>query len=127
LPTPFREHLAVALAAASLTACRAQVAEPLSGVGSAPIPNSSTSVVEVVPNLDSAVLRVPPVSGARDYRAYALPSGPSASEDAQGRVQVNGTVVFCGGLRQRSLPITSEEAVPLIEVTGLDGPTELAV
>src|SRR5690348_2498945 len=54
----------------------------------------------VVPNIDSAVLRVEAVEGARDYRAYAMVDGVEVSIDGDGREQVNGATIFCAGQRQ---------------------------
>src|ERR1700687_3734559 len=56
--------------------------------------------VAVTPNLDSAVLEIPRVPGAVDYRAFAFTAGASAAVNAGGGEQINGSVVYCAGFRQ---------------------------
>lgn len=82
----------------------------------------------VIPNLDSAVIRIEPVEGARDYRAYVMHEGVEVTVDGEGREHVTGATIFCAGLRQFRGPAAPEtEAVERIEVTDLHGPTTYVV
>src|SRR5687768_6039804 len=65
----------------------------------------------VVPNIDSAILRMMPVEGARDYRAYAMVDGVRVSVDGDGREQVDGATIYCAGQRQRGGPALSAPEV----------------
>ncbi len=83
--------------------------------------------VQVVPNRDSAVVVVPEVTGAADYRVFRLPAGAKVSTAGSGE-QVDGTVIHCAGYRQHNDKFTgTRELLRLIEVTGLNGPTDLVV
>jgi len=82
----------------------------------------------VVPNLDSAILRVDPVAGARDYRAYAMRDGVEVSLDGDGRETVTGATIYCAGLRQHGGPaLPTPEVSRQIEVTDLHGPTTFII
>lgn len=84
--------------------------------------------VRVIANRDSAVLVLPELSDARDYRAFLVPAGVSVEAGAAGNETVSGTVIHCAGFRQHNAP-----AAPLptllrqIEVTGLTGPSRVVV
>lgn len=83
--------------------------------------------ISVVPNRDSAVLIVPVVAGAIDYRAFRLPPGASVTT-VDGREVVTGTVIHCAGYRQHNDVFTgSRELLRMVEVTNLDGPTDVVV
>src|SRR5262249_53156598 len=53
--------------------------------------------VKVVVNHDSAVLVVPAVASARDYRAFRVPAGTRIDTGLFGDEDVIGTVVHCAG------------------------------
>ncbi len=85
------------------------------------------SGVQYVPNRDSALVVVPPVAGAQDYRVFRLPAGARVTTVGPGE-QVSGTVVHCAGFRQRNDAWSGvRELVPLVEVTDLTQPTVLVV
>ena len=82
----------------------------------------------VIPNLDSAVINIDPVAGAKDYRAYVMGDGVQVTTDADGKEVIQGATIYCAGLRQRAAPaLPVPEVVPQIEVTDLHGPTEYVV
>ncbi len=84
--------------------------------------------VRVAVRRDSAVVLVPEVAGARDYRVFRVPAGATVQADASGREQVNGTTLFCAGFRQHNLPAGAGlELLRQMEVTDLTGPTRLVV
>ncbi|MCC6811076.1 MAG: hypothetical protein IT381_26845 [Deltaproteobacteria bacterium] len=71
--------------------------------------------VTVVVDRDSAVLELPAVSGAKDYRAYRLAAGVSLDG-----TRVVGGDVHCAGYRQRNAEApASHELMRRLEVTGL--------
>lgn len=84
--------------------------------------------VTVTSNLDSAVLEIPRIPGARDYRAFVFSNGAVSHVDSAGGQQIDGAVIYCAGLRQHSAP-ASPDAEPMqkIEVTDLHGPTTFVV
>jgi hypothetical protein len=83
--------------------------------------------VLVVPNRDSAVLVLPEVANARDYRVFRVPSGAGVRE-LNGGEQVDGTTVHCAGYRQHNDAFTgTRELMRVVEVTNLAGPTTLVV
>ncbi|HEY8209274.1 MAG TPA: hypothetical protein VIG99_17420, partial [Myxococcaceae bacterium] len=84
--------------------------------------------VKVVVNHDSAVLIVPEVAGARDYRAFRVPEGTDIFGNLLGYEDVSGTVVHCAGHRQHN-DVAGKRYTLLrqIEVTGLTGPTPIVV
>lgn len=72
--------------------------------------------VTVVVDRDSAVLELPVVAGAKDYRAFRLSDGVSISGDER----INGGDVHCAGYRQRNaLAEPARELVRRLEITGL--------
>ncbi len=78
-------------------------------------------------NRDSAVLVLPAVANARDYRVYRLPAG-AAVRAVNGATQVDGTTLFCAGYQQHNDGFTgTRELLRVIEVQGLEGPTNLVV
>jgi hypothetical protein len=84
--------------------------------------------VTVEDRIDSAVIRVQPVPGAKDYRVFALPQGATVTNDGPGREHVQGTTIYCAGVRQRAAPKQGDaEVLTTIEVAGLTGPTDLIV
>lgn len=89
-------------------------------------PAKVLSPVRVVANRDSAVVRVPLVKGARDYRVFALGDAVTVRRERKGET-VGGAHIFCAGLRQQNAP--AEEDVPVrdIEIAGLRGPTRVVV
>ncbi len=84
--------------------------------------------VQVAVGRDSAVVVVPAVTGARDYRVFPVPAGTSLNTDASGAEAVDGTRIFCAGLRQHNdVAVGAGELMRAIEVSGLTGPTRLVV
>jgi hypothetical protein len=82
----------------------------------------------VIPNLDSAVINVEPVDGAKDYRAFVLSEGVQMTTDDSGHETLVGATVYCAGLRQRAAPaLKVPEVVQQIEVTDLHAPTTYVV
>lgn len=83
--------------------------------------------VQVLANRDSAVLVLPAVTGAVDYRVFRLPAGARATTDGMGE-KVTGTTLFCAGYRQHNDKATAtRELLRVVEVTDLGGPTQLVV
>lgn len=75
---------------------------------------------QVVPNLDSAIINIDPVEGAKDYRAFVIEDGVEVLTDSEDREVVNGATIFCAGQRQRAAPRPPQaEVLNKIEVTGL--------
>src|SRR5262245_2305083 len=60
--------------------------------------------VKVVANHDSAVLIVPSIDAATDYRAFRVPAGTRIDAGLLGDEDVIGTVVHCAGNRQHNNP-----------------------
>lgn len=82
----------------------------------------------VIPNLDSAVIQIVPVDGAKDYRAFVMGPGVQVLADAQNHEKVTGATIFCAGLRQRAAPaLPVPEVMTQIEVTDLHEPTTYVV
>jgi hypothetical protein len=84
------------------------------------------SGVQVVSNRDSAILVVPAVAGARDYRVMLVRAGVDVKVDAE-KETVDGTTIFCAGYRQHSAKAGPLEVMRQIEVAGLTGETRLVV
>jgi len=85
------------------------------------------SGVTVVPNRDSAIVVVPAVSGAVDYRVVTIPDGVSVTAQSGGE-HIAGSTIHCAGYRQHNAPQQStRELMRQIEVTGLTGATRLVV
>jgi hypothetical protein len=79
--------------------------------------------VSVVLDRDSAILELPVVAGAKDYRAYRL--SPGVSMDG---TRVIGGEVHCAGYRQKNaLADPSLELLRRLEVTGLSGDSIVVV
>jgi len=57
--------------------------------------------VKVVPNRGSVVLILPKVTGARDFRVFAVEDGVKVSV-TDSREHVDGATIHCAGLRQRN-------------------------
>lgn len=100
---------------------------PFSEVPPAQIPPPDPSAV-VIPNLDSAIINVDAVDGAKDYRAFVMGDGVQLLADATDHEQVLGATIYCAGLRQRAAPALAEpEVMKQIEVVDLHGPTTFVV
>lgn len=83
--------------------------------------------VQVVANRDSAIVVLPAVAGAVDYRVFRLPAGARVTTDAMGE-KVTGTTLHCAGYRQHNDTATaSRELLSVVEVTDLSEPTALVV
>jgi len=84
--------------------------------------------VKVVVNRDSAVLVVPPIGSANDYRAFRVPAGTRIEAGLFGDEDVIGTVVHCAGSRQHNdAQAPARTLLRQIEVTGLTGPTTIVI
>lgn len=83
--------------------------------------------VQAAANLDSVVLTLPALPAAKDFRAFALPAGSSVKLAADGTEQVDGTVIYCAGLRQHNAAVQPAEPVRQLEITGVTGPVHLIV
>ncbi|HEX7600937.1 MAG TPA: hypothetical protein VF316_05000, partial [Polyangiaceae bacterium] len=84
--------------------------------------------VSVVPNRDSAILVVPAVAGAVDYRVITVPDGVKITVDGSGAERIDGSTIHCAGYRQHNAPRAANRELMLqVEVTGLTGPTRLVV
>jgi hypothetical protein len=60
------------------------------------------SVVKVVPNRGSVVLILPKVTGARDFRVFAVENGVKVTVGGDNREHIDGATITCAGLRQRN-------------------------
>lgn len=83
--------------------------------------------VKVLANRDSAVLIVPAVAGARDYRAFRVPEGTRLNTNFFGDEEVMGTVIHCAGNRQHNDAAGVLTVMRQVEVTGLQGPTQIVI
>ena len=84
--------------------------------------------VKVVPNRDSAIVVVPEVLGAVDYRVISVPDGVKVAVDGAGAERIDGSTIHCAGYRQHNAPrAVNRELLRQIEVTGLAGATRLVV
>lgn len=82
----------------------------------------------MIPNLDSAVINIEPVDGAKDYRAFVMADGVQILTDADGHEKLVGATIYCAGLRQRAAPALQQpEVIQQIEVTDLHAPTTYVV
>jgi hypothetical protein len=92
---------------------------PVTPLDPTQIPTPDPNAV-VLPNLDSAIIKVEPVAGAKDYRAFVIEDNVQVQTDAQGRETVQGADIFCAGQRQRGAPALAKPVVmDQIEVTNL--------
>jgi hypothetical protein len=83
--------------------------------------------VTVIANRDSAIVVVPAVTGAVDYRVATVPDGVNVSVQG-GAERIDGSTIHCAGYRQHNAPqSTTRELLRQIEVTGLDTSTRLVV
>jgi hypothetical protein len=74
--------------------------------------------VTLVADRDSAVLELPAVAGAKDYRAYRLSDGVTI--EGTETVKVLGGDVHCAGYRQRNIKAPAQlELMRKLEITGL--------
>ncbi len=77
---------------------------------------------------DSAVLILPVVEGARDYRAFRLPAGARVSDDGHGRENVAGTDIYCAGFAQHNDKATAAlELLRRVQISDLQGPSQVVV
>jgi hypothetical protein len=77
---------------------------------------------------DSAIVVVPVVAGARDYRVMTVPAGVDVTVDGAGKERVAGSTIYCAGLKQRSGPAgAAAEVLRRIQVAGLSAETRLVV
>jgi hypothetical protein len=84
--------------------------------------------VQVAVNRDSAVLVLPAVAGAKDYRAFTLAVGTTVTTAEGGGEQVVGTTVYCAGFRQHNAKNTGvDELLRQLEVAGLMEPSRVVV
>ena len=85
------------------------------------------SGLQVTADRDSVVITVPAVSGAADYRVFALPAGVSVQSQGGGEA-VTGTDVYCAGNHQYNAPAPATPVVmQQIEVFNVQGATRLVV
>lgn len=81
--------------------------------------------VQAATGRDSALLVLPVVDGARDYRAFALVDGVEPTTTGVG---VRGGTLFCAGFRQHNAAARPElELLRTLQVAGLTGPTRVVV
>jgi hypothetical protein len=100
---------------------------PFSEVPPAQIPPPDSSAV-VIPNLDSAIINIEPVAGAKDYRAFVMGDGVQLLADATDHEKVVGATIYCAGQRQLAAPaVANPEVMKQIEVLDLHGPTTYVV
>src|SRR5205085_157179 len=91
------------------------------------IPPVDPSAV-VISNIDSAIINIDPVDGAKDYRAFVQTDGVEILTDADNHEVVNGATIYCAGLRQRAAPaLPTPEVMRQIEVADVTAPTEFIV
>jgi hypothetical protein len=84
--------------------------------------------VKVLVNHDSAVLILPEVPGARDYRAFRIPQGAHISSTIFGAEDVLRTTVHCAGNRQHNdVARETQTLMRQVEVTNLRGPTQIVI
>ena len=82
--------------------------------------------VQVIANRDSAIVVVPAVAGAKDYRVMLVPAGVDVKVDGD-KETVKGTTIFCAGYRQHNAKAGPLEVMRQIEVAGLKGETRLVI
>jgi hypothetical protein len=100
---------------------------PFTEIPPAQIPPPDPNAV-VIPNLDSAVINVEAVAGARDYRAFVKTDDVQVLTDAEGHEKVTGATIYCAGLRQRAAPAIPEpEVMKQIEVMDVHAKTTFVV
>ena len=127
---------AFAFALSITAACSGSNQDAVDGAPDAPVitiegwaaaPDLGT--VEVVPNRDSAIVRVPEVAGAADYRVIVVESGVTVGSATDGSEEVRGAAMFCAGRAQHGAPAsqTGNPVLRAIEVTGLGAHVQLAV
>ncbi|HKO52818.1 MAG TPA: hypothetical protein VJV79_34155 [Polyangiaceae bacterium] len=100
---------------------------PLTTLPPSQIPPVDPNAV-VISNLDSAIINIEAVEGAKDYRAFVQKEGVEILTDPANHVVVNGATIYCAGLRQRSGPaLKVPEVMRQIEVADVTEPTEFIV
>ena len=76
---------------------------------------------------DSAILTVPTVAGAQDYRVLVLAAGLQVA-GVDTRESLSGATIFCAGRRQYNAPLpTTVEVMRQVEVLGLSAPQRLVI
>ncbi len=79
-------------------------------------------------NRDNALVVIPPVPGAKDYRAFRLPPGVTVETLADGGERVSGTTIYCAGQRQRNSAATAEpEVLQTVQVNDIDVATTIVI
>ena len=100
---------------------------PFSEIPPNQIPPPDPNAV-VIANLDSAVINVESVEGAKDYRAFVKSDDVQVLTDDAGHEKVVGGTIHCAGLRQRAAPALPEpEVMKQIEVFDVREPTTFVV
>ncbi len=83
--------------------------------------------VKAAMNRDSAVLVLPEVAGARDYRAFRIPAGVQVTPQGAGE-KVAGTDIYCAGFRQHNDKATAAvELLRQLEIADLREPSVVVV
>lgn len=101
--------------------------DPTAPGGTTPIPSIADMTVAVANNRDSAILTLPAVAGAADFRAYPV-SATTTTTAADGTVAVDGGTTFCAGLVQHNAKLLSPLPVAnIIQVDGIKAPTDFVV
>ncbi len=78
------------------------------------------SEVGVVPLWDSALLVLPAVAGAKDYRAFVLHDDLEVSSSVDGREQLRQATLYCAGFKQSNDKAAAERVLMrVLEVAGL--------
>ncbi|HET6347192.1 MAG TPA: hypothetical protein VFH51_19825, partial [Myxococcota bacterium] len=100
------------------------------GPGGEALPWSRAAVlpgVRVFADRDSAVVAVPTLEGARDFRVFVLRPGVQVSSTA-GVELLRGADIFCGGDRQLNAPKpVTPQVMHQIELLDLKGPSVVVV
>jgi hypothetical protein len=100
---------------------------PFTQLPPAQIPPPDPNAV-VIPNLDSAIINVDAVDGAKDYRAFVASDDVQVLTDATNHEKVMGGTIFCAGVRQIAAPaVPNPPVMQQIEVTDLHAPTTYVV
>ncbi len=68
--------------------------------------------VNYIPNRSSVRLYLPGISGARDYRVFAVKDGVAVTVGDAKREHVDGADIYCAGLRQRN-QCNDDEILPV--------------
>ena len=85
-----------------LTPAAAMDAKPTSAPAGLPSAPEWTDPIRYTRGRGSAMLYLPAVAGAGDYRVYALRDGVSVTAADGGAQRVDGATIYCAGLRQHN-------------------------